>query len=1333
MVIKRYGIGIAFVLLMGVVLPVTAAQPNVNIKAPSLNDTPINGNFTFIANVISINENLNSAYFNISNSTGTNVNSSVNLVSTSFNTSSSGHDFNYVVNTQILGGDGNYSLEVTATNNGTSPNSSTATRTFIVSNNITTMPPSNVTSLTSTAGMNFINWTWVDPIDTNFEKVKIYIDGIFKTFVNKGIRYYNETFSPNSTHTIAVYSVSSTGNVNTTNPSNNTNTTLPNTPTGQVTLTFSNLQISFSNVTTAGNTSVSTSSTPPADFGSLFTAIGFYYTITTTASFSENVTIGLTYTGLIPIGYSANDVHLYHYKTSWVDITTTRDSAKVYGNVTGFSTFVLGVQPKPAIIKDNPPDTNFVTTGSQPVAFQAHSDQIANINWSIDNGSPFNNGSMAAGQISKYTPTPSIGSHNVSVTATNTTTGMSNTTYWNWTVRSKTYLQGNRIWDGSKPDLFSLKYTWNPMSFPGFYYDMKSDVGNENIIITLNGYNDRNIRKGNIVYSTTPEEVNFGYSSFGSYQVIGFMADKYFAGFSQNTTIIKARPSVNFADKNALGQGQLHRVLMDDGDQRTVSVGGTLTLKNGYVLKATDIDSTARTMLISLLKDGSEVDTTPLSAGETYVYTKKVGAVSDLPILIVRFDNVFSGREVQAAFLKGIFQIDETPTKIKTGDTYGVMEVTSVSKDEIKMTNKNAVDLGAGSTRDIMGDLKLVVADNSSVIRYALSVEKTGNFEVRSSVYRDDDPNKVTEWTPYNFGMNIGKTSIGFYYSLDDGIGNESLRLTSSPSSSSRTIGDQGLVYTTTPQDVSFERSEFGSYQVIGFKAEKYFAGYKNTIANTRPSVNFADKNALGQGQLHKVLTDDNDQRTISVGGTLTLKEGYVLKATDIDTTARIMLISLLKDGSEVDTTPLSAGETYVYTKKVGAVQDLPIIMARFDNVFSGREVQAAFLKGIFQISETPTTIKNGDKFDRMEVTSVGKDMIEMKNDGSISLNQNSVETLMGSVKLKVADNSDKLRFYFAVDVTPEMVANQLVIDAPSKITAGDVAIVKVTAGGAGVDGASVVLGSTDMGQTDSTGAVNYTLPKTLKGMYNITATKLGYQGATKSIEILQYVEYRLSMDAPAKANQFETIPIKITYNGTAIPGATVKFDNTTIGTTDSSGVLNYKLDTSGMHTLTASKSGYITIAREIEVRAPYSEYRAIDISIAPNSTFTNREVLIRSNITNAGTKGDTLPVELKVNNSVVDNRTVTLAPGEKQEINFTLKEAKPGNYTVEILGQKGILEVKEAPLNYLLIGGIITGLGAIIIYVLTAKGKITLGDLKSKLDVDALKSLLSKSGKKGL
>ena len=180
-----------------------------------------------------------------------------------------------------------------------------------------------------------------------------------------------------------------------------------------------------------------------------------------------------------------------------------------------------------------------------------------------------------------------------------------------------TYTTGNRIWDGAKcPSDFSKTYTWNPQSFSGFYYDVNSNVGNESITIALNGCNDRNIDQNNIVYDTTPQEVEFGYSGFGSYQVIGFMADKYFAGYTVNST--PPNPTTNVVPVSTLGQGQLHKVLIDDDTKRTISVGGTLTLQEGYVLKATDISTTDRIMLISLLKDGNVVDQATLQQNQTY-------------------------------------------------------------------------------------------------------------------------------------------------------------------------------------------------------------------------------------------------------------------------------------------------------------------------------------------------------------------------------------------------------------------------------------------------------------------------------------------------------------------------------------------------------------------------------------------------------------------------------------------------------------------------------------------------------------------------------------------
>jgi len=167
------------------------------------------------------------------------------------------------------------------------------------------------------------------------------------------------------------------------------------------------------------------------------------------------------------------------------------------------------------------------------------------------------------------------------------------------------------------------------MSFSGFYYDIEDDVGDESFTINLDRYDDRTIDRNDLIYTTTPDEVSFSYSNFGKYEVIGFMAEKYFAGYTGNT--LPPDPSTSIDEKSALGQGQLHKVLIDDDTRRTISLGGAFSLQEGYVLKAEDIDPGARTMLISLLKDGGTIDTTPLSAGQTYVYTKRVGAISDLP------------------------------------------------------------------------------------------------------------------------------------------------------------------------------------------------------------------------------------------------------------------------------------------------------------------------------------------------------------------------------------------------------------------------------------------------------------------------------------------------------------------------------------------------------------------------------------------------------------------------------------------------------------------------------------------------------------------------------
>ncbi|MCX9081972.1 MAG: S-layer protein domain-containing protein [Candidatus Methanoperedens sp.] len=962
--------------------------------------------------------------------------------------------------------------------------------------------------------------------------------------------------------------------------------------------------------------------------------------------------------------------------------------------------------PGPTITRNSP--SSVTITAGEPANLSVKiGNQNGNLSWYEDNKTTaLDSYPVNPNDTKNYTFTKSS-TGTFKITAKITNLNGSDTTEFTIKNIAATYNKGNRIWDGDRyPDDFSTTYTWNYQSFSGFYYDPKDGIGSEKIRMESIPRSHGTISKNNIIYTTEPQLVYFNHKDWGKYQVIGFMADKYFAGY-KNHTIPEAVDT--FDDVSAIAQGQLHKVLYDDDTKKTISVGGTLALKDGYVLKATDIDLNGRTMFLVLLKDGTEVDSNMLRGGETYVYKKRVGGVEDLPLILVRFDGVFAGTELQAAFLKGIFQISEDVTQVKSGNKFGVMEVTEVNKDKIVMKNNdNDVGLNKGSIVDLMGDLKIIVADNND-LRFALSVDRKGSFEVRSTVF-DAVDNNITEWTPYNFGMNIGKTIIGFYYNLDDGLGNEKLSMTERDGKS---IPENKLVYTTEPEQVLFTHDEWGRYQVIGFMADKYFAGYKGHV-NSGMVDSFDDTSAMAQGQLHKILIDDDTKRTISVGGTLALKDGYVLKATDIDLRGRTMFLVLLKDGAEVDSNMLQGGETYVYKKRVGNVDGLPLILVRFDNVFAGTELQAAFIKGIFQISETARQVKNGDQIGKMEVTSVNNQQIQMKNSGDIGLDRNKNDVLMGNIRLKTAD-SDTLRFYFAVDVTEDMIENQLSINVPQKAMAGDNIIIKVTAGGKAAENASLTL-DTDIGTTDVNGSLNYSIPKTLKnGTYTITATKTGYEKATKNIEIEKYVDYRLSIEAPSNANQYETIQIKVLYNGTAMSGASVKFDNTSIGSTDSNGEVSYRLETSGTHSITASKQSYIMVSRDIDIRAPYSEFKALDINITPNPVFTGEDFVVKSNISNIGTKSDTLPVELIINGTAVENRSVTLAAGEKVEINFTRNEAIAANITVDVLGQSNLLIVQQKPINYLLIAAIATGIGAVIIYVLTSKGLLSLELLKQK------------------
>jgi S-layer protein (TIGR01567 family) len=319
----------------------------------------------------------------------------------------------------------------------------------------------------------------------------------------------------------------------------------------------------------------------------------------------------------------------------------------------------------------------------------------------------------------------------------------------------------NRVWREGDP----LQYIWDYNTFSGFFYDFEDNLGTERLEVNLGKSGtgaSRTISSGDLTYRTLVKPLDYEFGDWGSYQVVGFMAEKYFAGYSGTD------PDVVDNEVSLINEGQLRRVLIDSDEENSISSGSALSLEDGYELRIKEIDINGNKVYLSLAKDGDEIDSkvvSPDGAGSsTYKYEVDVGG-KDTPIIMAHIQNVFRGTETDLVTVDGIFQLADTYASVESGDKYGEMEVDTVSDTEITMTNEDSMSLRKGSTREIFGDVGFLVADSSD-LRFAPTVERTGTFEVRGTVVVPKSGAEFT-WNPYNFE--------GFYYDIDDDIGTENL------------------------------------------------------------------------------------------------------------------------------------------------------------------------------------------------------------------------------------------------------------------------------------------------------------------------------------------------------------------------------------------------------------------------------------------------------------------------------------------------------------------------------------------------------------------------------
>ncbi len=575
-------------------------------------------------------------------------------------------------------------------------------------------------------------------------------------------------------------------------------------------------------------------------------------------------------------------------------------------------------------------------------------------------------------------------------------------------------------------NLADNSFTWNPQNFAGFFYDIKKDLGTENLKFVLT---DDNRLSGDspygVTYTTTAQNKDYERALWGSYKIIGFQAERYFAGYNQGYTeddgsnIFYAEST----DKNSLSSEQLEKILLDGKDEITVASGTPLKLQEGYELAIKSINIDDNKVYLELSKDGKVVDSKVVTPSKyyateydkTYYYKNPhVGEQMKLVTIGVHFKNAIHAANQNLATIDGIWQISDTPTDVRADNTYDKMTIRTVdaTAGTITMDNKdNAITLSRNNSISLMPGISIRTAD-SGTLRFSIykMINESGDHEIRGAVAgtvngESNLADNTFTWNPQNFA--------GFFYDMGKDLGTETMKLVLT--GDNKLSGDEpyGVTYTTTAQNKMFEYEDWGYYNVIGFGANEYFASYSQSGTSSELLDEANRTNLLESGQVTKVLIDDGHEKVIDLGSTIVLAEGYALKPT-LGTDKKGILVELLHDGKVVDREALILPGSYVYISKAANTTGVPVTAAHFQEPIILDDKSYCKVDGLWQLSEKTKEIKVDTQYDKMTIRSVDASagIITMDNkDNSITLSKNKDVVLAGDLGIKTADN-DSLRFY---------------------------------------------------------------------------------------------------------------------------------------------------------------------------------------------------------------------------------------------------------------------------------------------------------------------------------
>ncbi|MEI6103779.1 MAG: S-layer protein domain-containing protein [Methanothrix sp.] len=556
---------------------------------------------------------------------------------------------------------------------------------------------------------------------------------------------------------------------------------------------------------------------------------------------------------------------------------------------------------------------------------------------------------------------------------------------------------------------------WRANDFGWFFYDLDKDQGGEELLVDLQG---RTAEKEHIVYSSKTWSQRFEYEPWGSFQAVAFLGEPYFAGY----------PESNFTKEvSSLEKGALRKVLVDARDEYTLTYNKTLPLMDGYVLAVAEISLKSNVVNFVLLKNGKPVHAAIVSMGGTYVYK-----IDEVPIILVHLLNAMSGENSGFAEVDGIFQVSDNPiVTLFEGGRLDNMKLSSLADDGIEFRNERSLTLIKNSQVLLATGFVLRVADSTDLIYYPEGgIYDYGVHEIRgptfngnrviSGMYGEYPSPLAARWNSgnyTNFFMDPEKR-LGSenQFGSEDQFGSETLSLhnvngrrvlpPTAPKVLNGTVILDGFQYTATMRSKEYDFMPWGSYYVVPFLGEMWFAGYDRSVDGKQSSLNLFDHEKIG-----RVLIDSEVVQGNAAAGNYSLQEGYEVWIRDVEKDK--IFVQLTKNGILQDSSIVKSNTTYIFKKDLGDVSDMPIIKLHVNNIFSNGSLGFATIDGIFQISDQfLLPVEAGLGIGKLQIMSTSIPyVIIMANDETVNLNSDSTVSLAPNMDIRIADN-DTLRYY---------------------------------------------------------------------------------------------------------------------------------------------------------------------------------------------------------------------------------------------------------------------------------------------------------------------------------